>query len=63
MKNKYILSVFVLGVLLLIISAMLKIMHNPGSEPLMQVSFVVIVIGVLLFIIKLLGSKLPFLEK
>ncbi|MFT3979784.1 MAG: hypothetical protein QM687_04885 [Ferruginibacter sp.] len=63
MKYKHILSIFILGFILQVLGAMLKITHAPGADNWLKVSAGIIILSAILLIIKLLKSKEGILNK
>lgn len=67
MKNKHLIAAFILGVIIMIMGAFLKIMHFEfgfiTANLLLTTGMAVKVVAALLFITKLLGTNNEFLNK
>jgi hypothetical protein len=57
MKNKYIIVVFLLGVICWIFASLLKIMHTPGANMLATTASVLMILAACIFAIKILLTK------
>ena len=62
MKTKYIIALFLVGIIVLIVGSMFKIMHWPYSNKLIMTATAIKVIAAVLAIIKVLTGKNNFLN-
>ncbi|MCT4699284.1 gliding motility protein GldL [Tenacibaculum haliotis] len=57
MKLKYIITLFVIGIILITLGALFKVMHLMGGSQLLTAGTVLQIIAFILFIIKLFTNK------
>jgi len=57
MKNKYLVAVFLLGMVAVIVGAFLKLMHYPGGAIVIGIGLLSEALAIVLIVAKILGSK------